>query len=136
MAYKQQILLKHKNGITAQWISEDFSWIAVATYQQNEIKIKHKDGGDVIIKKWALTNCSGPWTGTSEDGKSLIILPHYDDIRNPISGEANIILTSINAYIGGKKTIESYWQADIVGLLEDPDMFVKDKEAEAEGRIN
>jgi len=40
MAYKQQILLKHKHGITAQWISEDFSWIAVATYQQNEIKIK------------------------------------------------------------------------------------------------
>lgn len=136
MVYKQQILLKHKYGITAQWIGEDFSWIAVATYQQNEIKIKHKDGGDAIIKKWALINCSGPWTGTSEDGKSLIILPNYDNIRNPISGEANIILTAINAYIGGKKTIESHWQADIVGLLEDPDMFVKDKEAEAEGRIN
>ena len=40
MKFNQQVLLKHKYGITAQWISDDFSCTAIATYQQNEIKTK------------------------------------------------------------------------------------------------
>ena len=38
MKFNQQVLLKHKYGITAQWISDDFSWTAVATYQQTKVK--------------------------------------------------------------------------------------------------
>ena len=36
MRFKQQVLLKHDNGITAQWISEDWSCMAIATYYQQE----------------------------------------------------------------------------------------------------
>jgi hypothetical protein len=127
MKFNQQVLLKHKYGITAQWISDDFSSTAIATYQQNIIKTKNAEGEDVIIEKWSLTNCSGPWTGTSEDGKSLVIIPGHEDSRNHISGQATVILTAISAYEGGKKTIESYWKGQIIGLFEDPEMFVNDK---------
>jgi hypothetical protein len=132
MKYKQQILLKHKYGITAQWISDDFSSTAIATYQQFEIKTKNTDGESVIVKKWALTNCSGPWTGVSNDGKSLATISGYERVRNHIAGEASLILTAISAYIGGKKTIESCWKGEIIGLFEDPNMFSKDKQAESE----
>jgi hypothetical protein len=50
MKFNQQVLLKHKYGITAQWISDDFSCTAIATYQQNEIKTKNSDGEEVIVK--------------------------------------------------------------------------------------
>jgi hypothetical protein len=127
MKFNQQVLLKHKYGITAQWISDDFSCTAIATYQQNEIKTKNSDGEEVIVKKWSLTNCSGPWTGTSEDGKSLVIVDGHENSIKNISGQASIILTAISAYAGGKKIIESYWKAQIIGLFEDPEMFVNDK---------
>ena len=126
MKFNQQVLLKHKYGITAQWISDDFSSTAIATYQQNEIKTKNADGEDIIVKKWALTNCSGPWTGTSEDGKSLVIVSGYEEAMNHIAGQASIILTAISAYAGGKKTIESYWRGQIIGLFDSPEMFVND----------
>ena len=127
MKFNQQVLLKHKYGITAQWISDDFSSTAIATYQQNEIKTKNAEGKDVIVKKWSLTNCSGPWAGTSEDGKSLVIISGHEDSRNHIAGQASVILTAISAYAGGKKTIESYWKGQIIGLFEDSEMFVNDK---------
>lgn len=127
MKFNQQVLLKHKYGITAQWISDDFSCTAIATYQQNEIKTKNSDGEEVIVKKWSLTNCSGPWTGTSEDGKSLVIVDGHENSIKNISGQASVILTAISAYAGGKKIIESYWKAQIIGLFEDPEMFVNDK---------
>lgn len=123
MKFNQQILLKHEYGITAQWISDDFSWTAVATYQQNE------------SKKWSLVNCNGPWTGLGPEGKSLTIMPGYEDERSSISSEATMLLSAFNAYIGGKKIVEITWNAPIQGLIEDPEMFVNDKEAEAEGRI-
>ena len=46
-----------------------------------------------------------------------------------------MLLSAFNAYIGGKKIVEITWSAPIHGLMEDPEMFVNDKEAEAEGRI-
>ena len=126
MKFNQHVLLKHDHGITAQWVSEDWSWMAVATYQQNEIKGKNTDGEDVVIKKWALTNCSGPWTGVSEDGKSLVIIPGYEAERNNIAGEANVLLTCFNAYAGGAAAIESLWKGGEYGLLDDEEMFVND----------
>ena len=100
--------------------------MAVATYQQNEIKSKNTDGEEVIIKKWALTNCSGPWTGIAEDGKSLIIIPGYEQARNNIAGEANVLLSCFNAYAGGVAAIESIWKGGEFGLFEDDEMFVND----------
>ena len=49
MKFNQHVLLKHDHGITAQWVSEDWSWMAVATYQQNEIKGKNTDGKEVVM---------------------------------------------------------------------------------------
>ena len=51
MKFNQQILLKHEYGITAQWISDDFSWTAVpslaAKFDQLKLKLKHaKDAAD------------------------------------------------------------------------------------------
>ena len=54
MRFKQHVLLKHDHGITAQWISDDWSWMAVATYQQNEIKARNIDGEWKILH-YALT---------------------------------------------------------------------------------
>ena len=51
MRFKQHVLLKHDHGITAQWISDDWSWMAVATYQQNEINARNTDGEEVVVKK-------------------------------------------------------------------------------------
>lgn len=126
MRFKQHVLLKHDHGITAQWVSDDWSWMAVATYQQNEINARNTDGEEVVVKKWALTNCSGPWTGVSEDGRSLVIVPGYEPSRNNISGEANVLLTCFNAYMGGAAAIESIWKGAIYGLMDDPDMFLND----------
>ena len=50
MRFKQQVLLKHDHGITAQWISEDYSQMAVATYFQQEKEGKNVDGENVVIK--------------------------------------------------------------------------------------
>lgn len=119
MKFKQNVFLKHPHGITAQWISEDYSTLAIATYQQNEIKATNTSGEEVVVKKWALTNCSGPWTGVSEDGKSLVIIPGYEKELAEISSQANIILTCIGAYIGGKKAFTNMWQATILGIEND-----------------
>jgi hypothetical protein len=62
-------------------------------------------------------------------------MPGYEDERSSISSEATMLLSAFNAYIGGKKIVEITWSAPIHGLMEDPEMFVNDKEAEAEGRI-
>ena len=122
MKFNQHVILKHEHGITAQWMSEDWTQIAIATFQQNEIKaIKHNPDPDasseeIYIKKWALTNCSGPWTGISEDGKSLTVIPGYEEARNKIAGEASLLLTLFGAYIGGKKPFTNLWQANTIGF--------------------
>ena len=100
--------------------------MAVATYQQNEIKARNIDGEEVVVKKWALTNCSGPWTGVSEDGKTLTVISGYENERNNIAGEANLLLTCFNAYAGGAAAIESIWKGGEYGLLDDDEMFVND----------
>lgn len=123
MKFTQQILFKHQHGITAQWINDDFSWMAIATYQQTQ------------NKKWSLVNCNGPWSGIGEDGESLTIISGYEDERSSISSEATMLLSAFNAYIGGKKIVEITWNGLTKGLIEDPEMFVNDKEAEKEGRI-
>jgi len=41
-----------KGGITAQWISSDFSWMAVATYQEEEREGTNVDGEIVKYNKW------------------------------------------------------------------------------------
>ena len=107
MTFKQQVLLKHEGGITAQWISSDFSWMAVATYQQEEREGTNVDGEIVKYNKWVLVNCSGPWTGVTPDGKELTIIQGYEKIRSEVSGEATLILTCINATINGDLTPRS-----------------------------
>ncbi len=126
MKFKQQILLKHKHGITAQWISDDYNSMAIATYMQIEIKTKDVNGENVVVKRWCLTNCSGPWTGVSEDGKSLVINPGFEEGRSKIAGDADILLTAFNAYIGGPAVIKSYWSGALHGIVDDPDMFPND----------
>ena len=126
MKFNQHVLLKHDHGITAQWVSEDWSWMAVATYHQNEIKGKNVDGEEVVIKKWVLSNCSGPWTGVSADGKSLTVIPGYESERNNIGGEANLLLTCFNAYAGGAAAIKSMWKGGNFGLFTDEEMFPND----------
>ena len=84
------------------------------------------DGEEVVVKKWALTNCSGPWTGVSEDGKTLTVISGYENERNNIAGEANLLLTCFNAYAGGAAAIESIWKGGEYGLLDDDEMFVND----------
>ena len=116
MKYNQQVVLKHQGGITAQWISEDWSWMAIATYFQLDQEGTKADGTKVTYKKWVLGNCSGPWTGMSEDGKSLTVIPGYEEERNQVSGEANLLLTLFNAYTGGKKAFEGIWKASTIGL--------------------
>ena len=111
MRFKQHVLLKHDHGITAQWISDDWSWMAVATYQQNEIKARNIDGEEV---------------GVSEDGKTLTIISGYENERNNIAGEANVLLTCFNAYAGGAAAIQSIWKGGEYGLLDDDEMFVND----------
>ncbi len=107
MTFKQLVILKHEHGITAQWQSTDWSWMAIATYHQIE-----EEGH----KRWVLDNCSGPWTGLTEDGKGLTIIEGYEAERNNVSGTANLLLTLFNAYIGGKKAFESIWKERTIGF--------------------
>jgi hypothetical protein len=116
MKFKQQVILKHDHGITAQWISEDWSNMAIATYYQQEKEGKNVDGETVKIKTWVLGNCSGPWTGVTPDGKELTIIPGYDNIRNEVSGEATLILTCINGTVGGKKAFSAIWSGSTIGF--------------------
>ena len=124
MKFKQQVILKHDHGITAQWISEDWSCMAIATYYQQEKEGQNVDGEIVKIKTWVLGNCSGPWTGVTPDGKELTIIPGYENIRNDVSGEATLILTCINGTIGGKKAFQSVWNASTIGF---DDFWPEDK---------
>ena len=116
MTFNQQVLLKHEGGITAQWISSDYSWMAIATYYQQEKEGKNVDGEIVKYNKWVLVNCSGPWTGVTPDGKELTIIEGYDKIRNEISGEATLILTCINATINGDNALNTIWRSNKIGF--------------------
>ncbi|MAR65881.1 MAG: hypothetical protein CL833_01385 [Crocinitomicaceae bacterium] len=116
MRFKQQVLLKHDNGITAQWISEDWSCMAIATYYQQEKEGKSVDGEIVKYKTWALGNCSGPWTGISPDGKELTFISGYEKQHEKIASEASLILTCINAAVGGEKALNSIWSANKIGF--------------------
>ena len=116
MRFKQQVLLKHDHGITAQWISEDYSQMAVATYFQQEKEGKNVDGENVIIRTWVLGNCSGPWTGLSPDGRDLVIISGFEKEHEKIASEASLILTCINATIGGEKALNSIWSANKIGF--------------------
>ncbi len=128
MRFKQQVILKHDHGITAQWVSDDWSWMAVATYFQLEQEGTDVDGNTVTYKKWVLGNCSGPWTGVSEDGKNLTIIPGFESERNNISGEANVYLSLFNAYTGGKNAFNNMWKGSKIGF--DNDFWPEDKPEE------
>ena len=116
MNFKQTILIKHAHGITAQWQSDDYSWMAVATYQQEEKEGKNTDGETVKYKTWVMTNCSGPWTGISKDGNELTIVEGYEKERENVSGTATVILTCLNATIGGDKALKSIWTGPTIGF--------------------
>ena len=116
MNFKQTILIKHANGITAQWQSDDYSWVAIATYQQEKGTGTDIDGNQVVLKKWVMTNCSGPWTGISKDGKELTIVEGYEKERENVSGTATVILTCLNATIGGDKALKSIWTGPTIGF--------------------
>jgi len=126
MKYNQQVVLKHDHGITAQWIADDWSWMAIATYFQLDKEGTKADGTKVVYKKWVLGNCSGPWTGVSEDGKSLTVLSGFEAERNQVSGEANLLLSLFNATIGGKKAFSNVWTAASIGL--DDGFWPEDRE--------
>ena len=128
MRFKQQVILKHDHGITAQWVSDDWSWMAVATYFQLEQEGTDVDGNTVTYKKWVLGNCSGPWTGVSEDGKNLTIIPGFESERNNVSGEANVYLSLFNAYTGGKSAFNNMWKGPQIGF--DNDFWPEDKPEE------
>jgi len=128
MRFKQQVILKHDHGITAQWISDDYSQMAVATYFQLEQEGTDVDGNTVTYKKWVLGNCSGPWTGVSEDGKNLTIIPGFESERNNVSGEANVYLSLFNAYTGGKNAFNNMWKGPQIGF--DNDFWPEDKPEE------
>ena len=96
----------------------------MATYYQQEKEGQNVDGEIVKIKTWVLGNCSGPWTGITPDGKELIIIPGYENVRNNVSGEATLILTCINGTIGGKKAFQSVWNAATIGF---DDFWPEDK---------
>ena len=128
MRFKQQVILKHDHGITAQWVSDDWSWMAVATYFQLEQEGTDVDGNTVTYKKWVLGNCSGPWTGVSEDGKNLTIIPGFESERNNVSGEANVYLSLFNAYTGGKNAFNNMWKGSKIGF--DNDFWPEDKPEE------
>jgi len=103
MKFNQQIILKHEHGITAQWMSDDYTNMAIVTYQQDN-------------NKWVLVNCSGPWTGLSEDGKSLLINDKFESERLKVSGDATIILTCLNATIGGAEALDNVWRGQKSGF--------------------
>ena len=52
MRFNQQVLLKHEHGITAQWMADDYSNMAIATYQQEKGTGTDVDGNQIILKKW------------------------------------------------------------------------------------
>jgi len=116
MRFNQQILVKHEYGITAQWVSEDFSYTAIATYYQQEKESENIDGELVKYKTWVLGNCSGPWTGITPDKKELIIIDGYEKERNEISGQATLILTCINASTNGNNALNNIWKANKIGF--------------------
>ena len=116
MTFKQTILLKHEHGITAQWQSDDYSWMAVATYYEQEVEGTNVDGEKVVVKRWVLGNCSGPWTGISADGKSLTIIPGYEKEKENVSGTATVILTCLNATVGGEEALKSIWTGPTIGF--------------------
>ena len=121
MKFNQHVILKHEYGITAQWMSADWAQMAIATYQQNDIKTtKHNPDPDAsidkIYKRWTLINCSGPWTSISENGKSITIIPGYEDTRNKIAGEASLLLTLFGADSGGKIPFENLWTGNTIGF--------------------
>ena len=122
MKFNQHVILKHEYGITAQWMSEDWTQMAIATYQQNEIKTTKPNSDpdasneEVIIKRWSLINCSGPWTGISENGKSLVVIPGHEEARNKIAGEASLLLTLFGAEIGGKEPFANLWTGTTIGF--------------------
>ena len=128
MRFKQQVILKHDHGITAQWVSDDWSWMAVATYFQLDQEGPDVDGNTGTYKKRVLGNCSGPWTGVSEDGKNLTIIPGFESERNNISGEANVYLSLFNAYTGGKNAFNNMWKGSKIGF--DNDFWPEDKPEE------
>ena len=90
----------------------------IRTIQANDMKalVRVSKNEEVIIKKWALANCSGPWTGLSEDGKELTVIPGHEEARNKIAGEASLLLTLFGAYIGGKKPFENLWTGATIGF--------------------
>ena len=116
MRFNQQVLLKHEHGITAQWMADDYSNMAVATYQQEPGSGVDVNGNQVKTSKWVLVNCSGPWTGMSEDGKSLVINSSFEDERQFVSGDATVILTCLNATAGGDKALDGLWSAQKIGF--------------------
>lgn len=118
MQFKQQILIEHDGGVTAQWKSTGSEWMAIATYQMTTSEVKQADGTLAEYKRYALVNCSGPWTGFN-DGE-LQLLPGYEEERDHVSGEAGIILTCLNAYMNGAETLNSFWTADRLDLKTKP----------------
>lgn len=108
MTFNQQIFLEHEHGATVQWQSEDWSWSAIALYHQIELEGTNIDKEVVKYKQWVLGSCTGPWTGY-EDGK-LVFNGQYEQQRDNICGEANLILTCLNGTINGREALKSIWR--------------------------
>jgi len=108
--FEQTVLLKHAGGITAQWLNSFSNQVAICTYSP-------KDNG-----KYSLDYVSSPWTGINKhdtDDSSqweLTIIPGYEKEREQIASEAMLILTCLNASVGGERALQSIWNAPTIGF--------------------
>ena len=116
MRFNQQVLLEHEHGATAQWVSDDYSCTAIALYHQIELEGTNRDKEVVKFKKWVLGSCTGPWTGL-EDGR-LVFNGEYEQQRDNVCGEANLILTCLNGTVNGREALKSIWRGHHINTMD------------------
>ncbi len=101
------VVLKHKYGVTAQWLDSKTNTQVVATYEE-------------FNSSYGLTQVAGPWSGVRKpEDDPLTWIPYikegYDEIRGYALMQANMILTSLNS-TNGLKLLRSQFKGHVLGF--------------------
>ncbi|BAQ84416.1 hypothetical protein [uncultured Mediterranean phage uvMED] len=101
------VVLKHKHGVTAQWLDSKTNTQVVATYEENN-------------GSYGLTQVAGPWSGVrkpEDDPKTWTpyIKEGFDEIRSYALMQADMILTSLNS-TNGLKLLRSQFKGHVLGF--------------------
>ena len=101
------VVLKHKYGVTAQWLDSKTNTQVVATYEENN-------------GSYGLTQVAGPWSGVrkpEDDAKTWVpyIKEGFDEIRSYALMQADMILTSLNS-TNGMDLLRNQFKGHILGF--------------------